>query len=124
MIRVLTGDSRAVLREVAPESVQCCVTSPPYWGLRDYDHPDQIGAESSPVEYIESLVDVFREVRRVLRPDGLVWLNIGDGYARNGGTGGHGPNAIVGNTRKLIQHRNCEQRQLLLPVTTTIFTGL
>lgn len=107
-ITVLNGDCRAVLREVAESSVQCCVTSPPYWGLRDYEHEAQIGSEESPVEYVENLVNVFREVRRVLRPDGLVWLNIGDGYARNGGTGNHGPNAIVGNTRKLIQHRNCK----------------
>ena len=108
MIRVLTGDSRTVLRTLPPASVQCCVTSPPYWGLRDYDHPDQIGAEASPTDYVNSLVDVFREVRHVLTRDGVVWLNIGDGYARNGGTGGHGPNAVVGNTRKLIQRRNCK----------------
>lgn len=105
---VLTGDCREVLQEVAESSVQCCVTSPPYWGLRDYEEEAQIGSEDSPVEYVENLVAVFREVRRVLRSDGLVWLNMGDGYARNGGTGGHGPNAIVGNTRKLIQHRNCK----------------
>ncbi len=108
MMRVIHGDCRSALRELEPASIQCCVTSPPYWGLRDYDHAEQIGAEASPVEYIENLVTVFREVRRVLRPDGVVWLNLGDGYARNGGTGGHGPNAVVGNTRKLIQHRNCK----------------
>ena len=108
MITVLNGDCRSVLREIEPASIQCCVTSPPYWGLRDYDHWAQIGAEGSPLEYIGSLVEAFREVRRVLRSDGIVWLNIGDGYARNGGTGNHGPNAVVGNTRKLIQHRNCK----------------
>lgn len=108
MIRVLTGDCRSVLRSLPAGSIQCCVTSPPYWGLRDYDHPDQIGAETSPIQYVRNLVTVFHEVHRVLRPDGVVWLNIGDGYARNGGTGGHGPNAIVGNTRKLIQRRNCK----------------
>ena len=90
------------------ESVQCCVTSPPYWGLRDYDHDSQIGAEPSPVQYVENLVEIFREVRRVLRKDGTLWLNVGDGYARNGGTGSCGPNAIVGNTKKLIQKRNCK----------------
>lgn len=106
--RVIPGDCREVLPTVDAESVQCCVTSPPYWGLRDYDHPGQIGAEASPDEYVRSLVEVFREVRRVLRKDGTVWLNVGDGYARNGGTGSHGPNAIVGNTKKLIQKRNCK----------------
>lgn len=106
--RVIPGDCRHILPTLEAESVQSCVTSPPYWGLRDYDHPGQIGAESSPDEYVVNLVSVFREVRRVLRKDGTVWLNIGDGYARNGGTGGHGPNAIVGNTKKLIQKRNCK----------------
>jgi DNA modification methylase len=107
-VRILTGDSREVLQELEPESVQCCVTSPPYWGLRDYDHPAQIGAESSPEHYVENLVNVFREVHRVLRNDGTLWLNVGDGYARNGGVGKCGPNAKVGNTKKLIQKRNCK----------------
>jgi DNA modification methylase len=107
-LKLLTGDSLAVLPTLAAESVQCCVTSPPYWGLRDYDHPAQIGAEPSPVDYVENLVAVFRQVRRVLRKDGTVWLNVGDGYARNGGTGNCGPNAVVGNTKKLIQKRNCK----------------
>jgi len=111
-ITVLNGDCRKVLQNIVASSVQCCVTSPPYWGLRDYENDAQIGSEKSPVEYVENLVAVFREVRRVLRPDGLLWLNIGDGYARNGGTGGHGPNAVVGNTRKLIQHRNCKVPQV------------
>jgi hypothetical protein len=88
--------------------IQCCVTSPPYWGLRDCDHPDQIGAEASPDLYVKNLVLVFREVRRTLRDDGTLWLNVGDGYARNGGTGKCGPNAVVGNTKKLIQKRNCK----------------
>lgn len=106
--RTLIGDCRRLLPTLDAESVQCCVTSPPYWGLRDYDHPDQIGAEPSPDLYVENLVSVFREVRRTLRRDGTLWLNIGDGYARNGGTGNHGPNAVVGNTKKLIQKRNCK----------------
>ncbi len=107
-LQILTGDSLAILPTMAAESVQCCVTSPPYWGLRDYEHPAQIGAEPSPEVYVENLVAMFGEVRRVLRNDGTVWLNVGDGYARNGGTGNHGPNAAVGNTKKLIQRRNCK----------------
>jgi DNA modification methylase len=105
---VIVGDCREVLKEIPEQTFQCCVTSPPYWGLRDYDHPQQIGAEVSPKEYVQSLVEVFREVRRTLRDDGTLWLNIGDMYARNGGTGSPGPNAIVGNTRKRIQRRNCK----------------
>ncbi len=107
-IEIINGDSLAVLPSLAAESAQCCVTSPPYWGLRDYEHPAQIGAESSPEIYVENLVKIFREARRVLRQDGTLWLNVGDGYARNGGTGSHGPNAVVGNTKKLIQKRNCK----------------
>src|SRR6185369_4332928 len=107
-LQVLSGDSLEVLPRLDAESIQCCVTSPPYWGLRDYDHGAQIGAETSPEEYVKHLVEIFRGVRRVLRNDGTLWLNVGDGYARNGGTGNHGPNAIVGNTKKLIQKRNCK----------------
>ena len=106
--RVIIGDCLEVLPTLQAESTQCCVTSPPYWGLRDYNHPNQIGVEPSPEIYVENLVKIFREVRRVLRKDGTLWLNVGDGYARNGGVGKCGPNAIVGNTRKLIQRRNCK----------------
>lgn len=106
-VHILLGDNRDILPRLEPGSIQCCVTSPPYWGLRDYDHSAQIGAESSPEEYVENLVGIFREVRRVLTDDGTFWLNVGDGYARNGGTGNCGPNAQVGNTKKLIQRRNC-----------------
>jgi site-specific DNA-methyltransferase (cytosine-N4-specific) len=107
-VEVITGDSLKVLPTLSARSIQCCVTSPPYWGLRDYDHSAQIGAEASPETYVENLVAVFREVRRVLRDNGTLWLNVGDGYARNGGTGSCGPNAMVGNTKKLIQKRNCK----------------
>ena len=106
-VQVLLGDNRDILPQLEARSIQCCVTSPPYWGLRDYDHSAQIGAESSPEEYVENLVEIFREVRKVLTDDGTFWLNVGDGYARNGGTGNCGPNAQVGNTKKLIQRRNC-----------------
>jgi DNA modification methylase len=106
--QILTGDNLTLLRNIPTESIQCCVTSPPYWGLRDYDHPAQVGAEPSPQDYVDNLVNVFKQVRRIMRADGTLWLNVGDGYARNGGTGNHGPNAVVGNTKKLIQRRNCK----------------
>lgn len=67
------------------DSVQCCVTSPPYWGLRDYGHADQIGLERTPDEYVAKLVAVFAAVRRVLADDGVLWLNLGDCYATGGG---------------------------------------
>ncbi len=74
------GDALEVLRQMPAESVQCCVTSPPYWGLRDYGADGQLGLESTPEEYVSKMVEVFREVRRVLRDDGTVWLNLGDSY--------------------------------------------
>lgn len=78
--RVLVGDVRTRLTELPDGSVQTCVTSPPYWGLRDYGQGDQIGLEQTPEEYVTQLVDVFREVRRVLADDGTLWLNLGDSY--------------------------------------------
>ena len=80
-VRILTGDCRTTLASLDAESVQMCVTSPPYFGLRDYSHTGQIGLEPTPDAYVAELVAVFREVRRVLRDDGVLWLNLGDSYA-------------------------------------------
>ncbi|MEE0814997.1 MAG: site-specific DNA-methyltransferase [Desulfovibrio fairfieldensis] len=79
-VSILTGDALAMLRTLPDQSVQCCVTSPPYWGLRDYGVPGQIGLESSPQEYVAALLPIFQEVKRVLRADGTLWLNLGDSY--------------------------------------------
>lgn len=79
------GDCRYILKSLPEQSVNTCVTSPPYFGLRDYGMDDQIGLEPTPDEFVAALVDVFREVRRVLRDDGTVWLNLGDSYARQAG---------------------------------------
>ena len=87
MIRILQGDARDVLKTLPDNSVHCCVSSPPYYGLRDYQVAGQIGLEASPDEYIAQLVAVFREVSRVLRDDGTLWLNLGDSYnAKPSGT--------------------------------------
>lgn len=75
------GDALSVLRTLPAESVNCCVTSPPYWGLRDYGVEGQLGLERTPEEYVANMVEVFREVRRVLRDDGTLWLNLGISYA-------------------------------------------
>ena len=80
-VTVLHGDCRMVLPTLPDASVQCCVTSPPYYGLRDYGVVGQIGLEPTPDEYVAEMVTVFREVRRVLRDDGTLWLNIGDSYS-------------------------------------------
>lgn len=85
---ILQGDAREVLRELPTGSVHCVVTSPPYWGLRDYGVDGQIGVEADPWAYVAELVQIFREIRRVLRDDGTVWLNLGDCYASGGGADG------------------------------------
>jgi DNA modification methylase len=82
--RILVGDCRARLNELKDGSVQTCITSPPYWGLRDYGEDAQIGLESDPDTYVKELVQVFADVRRVLADDGTLWLNIGDSYAGSG----------------------------------------
>ena len=86
--RLLVGDVRDTLASLTDSSVQCCVTSPPYWGLRDYGHTGQLGLEITPDAYVANLVAVFREVRRVLRDDGTLWLNLGDSYANDTKCGG------------------------------------
>ncbi len=86
-ITLLEGDCRETLKNLPDRSVQCVVTSPPYWGLRDYGVIGQMGMESTPQEYVENMVLVFREVRRVLCDDGTLWLNLGDSYAGSGGAG-------------------------------------
>lgn len=96
------GDAREVLKRLPAESVQVCVTSPPYLGLRSYlpdGHPDkarEIGLEQSPAEFVAAMVEVFREIRRVLRPDGTAWLNLGDSYASDTkGSGGSGKSGLM-----------------------------
>ena len=82
---LLQGDVLDRLAEIETGTVQCCVTSPPYWGLRDYGVPGQLGLEPTPEEYVEKMVQVFREVKRVLRDDGTLWLNLGDSYNNTSG---------------------------------------
>lgn len=82
-VQIITGDCRSELAKLPAESVNCCVTSPPYFGLRDYGVDGQIGLENTPDAFVAELVSVFREVRRVLRDDGVCWLNLGDSYAAN-----------------------------------------
>lgn len=81
-------DVIAGLKQLADKSVHTCVTSPPYWGLRDYGVPGQIGLEKTPEKYVGNMVVIFREVRRVLRDDGTLWLNLGDSYCASPGQGG------------------------------------
>lgn len=99
---LLLGDVREQLRRLPESSAQCVVTSPPYWGLRDYAVAGQLGLEQTPEDYVTAMVDVFREVRRVLRDDGVLWLNLGDSYANDskwgGSSGGKHASALHGKT--------------------------
>ena len=84
-IQILQGNCIETLQKLDDKSINTCITSPPYWGLRDYGENNQLGLEETPEEFVDNLVKVFREVKRVLRDDGTVWLNLGDSYARTGG---------------------------------------
>lgn len=118
---ILIGDCREQMRTLDAGSIQCCVTSPPYFGLRDYGVDGQLGLEPTPEEYIAGMVEVFREVKRVLRDDGTLWLNLGDSYAAQrggthmpaqtvaGGKNGHGDDAAfrgMGGETRGSAHRN------------------
>jgi DNA modification methylase len=89
MLNLINGDALTELRKMPADTVQCCVTSPPYWGLRDYGIAGQLGLEETPEQYVAKMVEVFAEVKRVLRDDGTLWLNLGDSYASDvKGSGG------------------------------------
>ena len=107
------GNVLDVLPTLDAGRFQCCVTSPPYWGLRDYGHADQLGLEPTPAEYVASMVRVFAEVRRVLRDDGVLWLNLGDSYAGSG-RGGYAGEAstLDGSTTGQDQSRIARGSQL------------
>ncbi len=101
MNQIITGDALSVIQQLPPESINCCVTSPPYFGLRDYGIAGQMGLEQTPEEYVTKLVEVFREVRRTLKKNGTVWLNLGDSYAGSWGNAG-GQNRGHGTQRPII----------------------
>jgi DNA modification methylase len=84
---IYLGDCLEWLRELPDNFVQCCVTSPPYWRLRDYGVAGQLGSEDTPEDYVRALTEIFREVKRVLKPDGTLWLNLGDAYWGSGKAG-------------------------------------
>lgn len=113
-LTVIHGDCLEELRKLPAESVQMCVTSPPYFGLRSYlpdGHPDKVkelGSEETPKEFVAKMVEVFEEVRRVLRTDGTVFLNLGDSYAREGGTQG-------GGNRQCLHMEGTQNRMCKIP---------
>ena len=120
-VTIHVGDCLQTLRSLLSESVNTCVTSPPYFGLRDYGHDGQIGLEQTPDEFVAKLVEVFREVRRVLRDDGTLWLNLGDSYGSAGGNTHAGFNARYHGTQSVED----KQGRALDGVTDrTVSTGL
>ena len=105
-VNIRTGNCLDILPTMEAGSVNCCVTSPPYFGLRDYGNDEQIGLEETPEAFVESLVNVFREVKRVLADDGTLWLNLGDSYAGSG----RGPAGNLGsknNERHMEDKHSC-----------------
>ena len=109
MYKLLLGDAKEKLQELEDNSVNCVVTSPPYWGLRDYGEEGQLGLEPTPQEYVQKLVNIFREIWSVLKDDGTVWLNLGDSYA-SGGTGGNSNKS----TLQGYSSENTKNRQMQL----------
>lgn len=93
--KILNMDCREGIKLLENESIDCCITSPPYWGLRDYGVDGQIGLEVSLNAYLECLVQLFREIKRVLKPGGTVWLNLGDSYVGTGGDRNSDPSSSI-----------------------------
>ena len=113
-VEIIIGDALTELRKLPAESVNCCVTSPPYFGLRDYGVDGQMGLEPTPDAFVAGMVAVFREVRRTLRSDGTLWLNIGDSYASVAGgyseTGSRGATAVIGaKTQAAVRKGACRK---------------
>ena len=103
--QIINGDALEVLKTLPSDYVHCIITSPPYWGLRDYGKEDQLGLESDPNDYVDKLTAIFSEAKRVLRPDGTLWLNIGDSYAGNMSRASQGGRAGFGTKREGVFKR-------------------
>lgn len=128
-VQIITGECREVLAGMSEASVQTCVTSPPYFGLRDYGVEGQIGLEASPDAYVAEMVAVFREVRRVLRDDGTLWLNLGDSYAADRGCqvsqtkGGpkHGPaQGVRGRSQRASEYGLKPKDRMMIPAQVAL----
>lgn len=103
--KIYQGDCIETMKAWPGGFINTCITSPPYYGLRDYGHDGQIGLEETPQAYVEKMVDVFREVKRVLRDDGTLWLNLGDSYAGNNSQASNNGRAGFGNPRERVVNR-------------------
>lgn len=114
-VTIYLGDALDTLRQMEAESVQCVVTSPPYYGLRNYQVEGQIGLEETPEDYVAKMVEVFAEVKRVLKNDGVLWLNMGDSYGQQQGKGfpGTGQVHIGENNRNITCNTGLPPKNLL-----------
>ncbi len=108
--KIICGDCLEVMKDWPDDQIDCCVTSPPYWGLRDYGVDGQLGLEKTPEEYVAKMVEIFREVWRILKPEGTLWLNLGDSYNGSGGEHKHdkGQSGLTNNRDKIgfVKGRN------------------
>ena len=117
--KIIHSDCLAALKDMPDESIHCCVTSPPYYGLRDYGIEGQIGREKTPEQYIGKLTEIFSEVYRVLKADGTFWLNISDTYCGTGSKGGctdpKNPKGRNGQSISIAQNvEGCKHKDLML----------
>jgi DNA modification methylase len=108
---ILQGDSLQILETLDSASVHTCITSPPYWGLRDYGVEGQLGLEATPDEYVANLVRLFSEVKRVLRDDGTLWLNLGDSYATGAGSARVAGGKMFGKANYLVEDGHVAKTQ-------------
>lgn len=117
--KIYNMDCLEGLKQLPDNSINCCVTSPPYWGLRDYGVEGQLGLEKTPEAYVERMVEVFREVRRVLRDDGTLWLNLGDSYTKNkSNNGGYSEKSTLsGFTRSDTKGRQANESGLRIKLS-------
>jgi len=128
MDKIFCGDALEVLKTFPDNFIDCCICSPPYYGLRDYGIDGQIGLEATPDEYVAKMVEVFREVRRVLKKEGTLWLNLGDSYA--GSWGNYHPNSSPGKHGQRLKNTArwdrpaYEDKQNFRPPTSNNLNGL
>ena len=123
-LTIYAGDCRDVLATMPADSVDCVVTSPPYWGLRDYGHEGQLGLERTPEEYVANMVAVFAEVRRVLKPSGTCWLNLGDSYNSGGGYAPNAPSNLSGSKQSTQPHATQGMRAAIVGLKHKDLVGI
>lgn len=118
--QIICTDALTLLRGLPSDSINCIVTSPPYFGLRDYGVAGQIGLEKSPAEYVATMVELFREARRVLKADGTLWLNLGDSYANDGIGGYQGKSEYIGSKPTQPKNQMLAKNLMMIPARVAI----